>query len=871
MKSKKSVNPTFNAELLDARVVEANQIIDDQGVNDFIIDLHRKISQTAKKNIPALVRVLCEVAHRRRNSDPATALVLLEEALAISPENVAALLMAATLQEGLGRRDKAADLARKVLKISNVQPKQRILACQICAKGGPDRDLIATAQTAWHDAGRPLSLADGLLDMGLRAAAWKLVDEVLEEIEKAQLESGAPAVRFSPRTHLLWCGDESANIAVVKNYAQSFGYGKQASAPSFQPVKNRRLRVGYLSSDYREHPTSRLLMGLLRNHDRSQFEVFLYCSGWDDNSALRREVIAHAEHFYSVAGLSDAQAAQRIREDGIDVLVELNGPTRGHRMGILAERPAAVQIDYLGWPGSVGGGAVDYIVGDDYTIPHGNETSYPEKVIRLHRVYQINDYAGRRRGKAPTRAKLGLPEDAQVLGVFNQINKVRREVWQVWMEILRKAPSTVLWILDPGPLAIENIRKETEAMGVDPARIIVAPACPQQQHLARLQHCEVMLDPWPYGGHTTTADALFAGVPVLALKGKNFAGRVSGALLESAGLGCLVQPDKASYINMALRILNDNEFRVRLKYFLDNTVPQADIFNAKDKARQFEAAYKHAHELALAGKEAEHINLKPRQAKPLVIFDDSLSAIHVPSQVSLPDVLLESCSKYPQKDAIQEIRPSLVLVCGPWGSGTSAVTGALAFAGLQAPGPFFAVNDPKTPHTGEMAEFRNVLRNLASEDTLTVGVSDSVALKSLKEFRDKNLLPKVQSSPDSPPLLLKHGLAAFFIGQLNKLFDLKLVVVVRPLDDIESTRQRRRWHSSFGRAGAQTIYRALFAEIVNGDSSFHTVGYKQLLKNPELEIDRLLAFCGHQATQKQRMAAIRHVSRNAYSGIKRDT
>jgi hypothetical protein len=869
MKNKNSNITALNTKLLNAQIIEANKVIDNKGVVEFIFELRQKKNQSEIKNSSLQVRVLCEVARRRRNVDPTSALVLLEEALVLAPENAGALLMAATIQEGLGRRKEAIQLARKVLIISNIQPKQRILACQICAKGGPDRDLITTAQCAWHDAGRPLSLADGLLDMGLRAASWQLVDEVLEEIKKMKVESGTPSIRFSPRTHLLWCGNESANMAVVRSYAQSLGYGKHTTAPTALPIKNRRLRIGYLSSDYRDHPTSRLLMGLLRNHDRQNFEIFLYCSGWDDGSALRRELISRAEHFNSVTGLSDVQAAQRIREDGIDVLVELNGPTRGHRMGILAERPAAVQIDYLGWPGSVGGGAIDYIVGDDYTIPHGNEKSYPEKVIRLYRVYQINDYAGRRRGKAPPRAKLGLPEDVKVLGVFNQINKVRRDVWHVWMEILRKTPSTVLWILDPGLLAVENIRKLTIELGVDPDRVIVAPACPQKQHLERIQHCNLMLDPWPYGGHTTTSDALFAGVPVLALQGQNFAGRVSGALLESAGLGCLVQSDKNAYIDMAIRILNDDEFRTRLKYFLDTKVPHADIFKAKDKARQFETAYKHAHNLALEGKPFEHINLKPRKALPHAIFDSSpvvLDSSCLRSEASVSSSLESS----PELNTT-EIRPSLVLVCGPWSSGTSAVTGVLASSGLQAPGPFFAVNDQKTPNTGEMVAFRNVLRNLASENTLEPRVSNIEALKMLKVFRDKYLLPKIQNSLNSPPVLLKHGLAAFFIGQLNQLFNLKLVIVVRPLDDIESTRQRRRWHSSFGRVGAQAIYRTLFAEMVNGDISFHVIGYKNLLKNPELEIDRLLAFSGHQTTEQQRMAAINFLSRGASTGIKKDT
>jgi hypothetical protein len=299
----------------------------------------------------------------------------------------------------------------------------------------------------------------------------------------------------------------------------------------------------------------------------------------------------------------------------VDVLVELNGPTRANRMGVLAHRPAPVQVDYLGWPGSVGGRVVDYVVGDAITVPPGAEAAYPEQVIRLSKVYQVNDYAARTLPPKLTKKAVGLPEgDYLVLGMFNAINKVHNEVWDVWMKILQAVPNALLWILDPGPQARKHIAQAAMARGVPVNRILAAPRLKEEQHLARLQHCDLMLDPWPYGGHTSTADALFAGVPVVALDGNNFASRVSGALLRAAGMSAMVQQDRASYARFAVGLLKNPTELARVKAFVREQVPKTDVFNAKDKARQLEAAYRVALERAAKGVPLEHIRIKPRVA-----------------------------------------------------------------------------------------------------------------------------------------------------------------------------------------------------------------------------------------------------------------
>lgn len=335
----------------------------------------------------------------------------------------------------------------------------------------------------------------------------------------------------------------------------------------------------------------------------------MYCSGWDDGSALRRELEAHFSHVHRVAQLSDAAAAELIRSHGIDVLVDLNGPTRAHRMGILVRRPAPVQIHYLGWPGSTGGRGIDYLIADDYVIPPGREQDYPERLIRLVPTYQVNGYG--QRAPAPLRSDFGLPEYGPVLGAFNQIRKVGATVWVTWMRILSAVPEATLWLLDPGPLARRHIAGFTAGRGIDPKRIVVAPPTGQVAHLARLQCCDLMLDPWPYGGHTTTSDALHAGVPVIALEGTNFASRVSGSLLRAAGLSALVRPDRDAYVRTAVDLLRHPEKLARVRRFIAEEVAGSPLFDMASRARQLEYAYRFACERAISGLPPTNINFTP--------------------------------------------------------------------------------------------------------------------------------------------------------------------------------------------------------------------------------------------------------------------
>lgn len=542
---------------------------------------------------------------------PAQVLALAQAADQVGAGSADLKLAQMLAHDALGQAVAVRKLAVALMDTPGVSPEGRLIVANLLCRIESSDRALAVAQSAFAELGKPLKHVSSVLYIAQRHADWALVEQLTRQLRDAYAQGDFSSAE-EPRVNMLWCDDLAINLALLRSWNARNLWRHVHEPPrfAFTPARGRQLRIGYLSSDWREHPTNRLMLGLLRQHDRRRVHVTLYDSGWDDGSTLRADALSHADQWRSVASLSDAAAAERIRADEIDVLVELNGPTRAHRMGILQHRAAPVQVNYLGWPGSVGGGPVDYLIGDAVTIPPGQEALYPEAVIRLDPVYQVNDYAAQPRLPMADRRHYGLPPEALVLGMFNAIDKVHGEVWQAWMTILKQVPQAVIWMLDPGAVACRRISDYTHACGVDPGRILIAPRVPQQAHLQRLSCCDLMLDPWPCGGHTTTADALFAGVPVIALEGGSFASRVSSALLRAAGLRALVHTEVSAYVNMAVKLLQHPRELARIQHWLRHKVPQLELFNTASKARQLEGAYVHIYERAHQGLPPEHVNLK---------------------------------------------------------------------------------------------------------------------------------------------------------------------------------------------------------------------------------------------------------------------
>lgn len=351
------------------------------------------------------------------------------------------------------------------------------------------------------------------------------------------------------------------------------------------------LVIGYLSFDFRDHPMAHLIGRLFGLHDRASVRVHAYSYGPDDGSAWRRRLVEGCDEFVRLEQLDDVQAAQRIHDDGCDILIDLAGWTQGSRLGICARRPAPVQMTYLGLPSTTGAACFDYVLVDSVLAPPGDEGLFSEALVRMPHSYLVTDAEPEVAPDRFSRRELGLPETGIVFASFNQPYKIEPEMFDVWARILAQVPGSVLWQLSGNDLAHENLRREAAARGIDPGRLIFAPMWPKARHLARLQAADMVLDTRSYCGHTSTSDALSVGVPVIAGRGEHFASRVSASCLAALGVPELITADLAAYEALALRLAREPATLAALKAELAANRRTYPLFDTARFTRDVERAY----------------------------------------------------------------------------------------------------------------------------------------------------------------------------------------------------------------------------------------------------------------------------------------
>jgi predicted O-linked N-acetylglucosamine transferase (SPINDLY family) len=350
-----------------------------------------------------------------------------------------------------------------------------------------------------------------------------------------------------------------------------------------------KLRIGYLSNDFQEHATAHLLIEALEAQDHARFDLHAYSYGGSDGGGMRARLSRAFDRFNDVTALSDAEAAQMIFHDEIDILVDLKGFTRETRTSILALRPAPIQVNFLGYPGTLGPGLCDYIITDAFCTPPESAAHFSESFAYLPHSYQPHGRGGPV-AVAPLRAVAGLPAEGFVFCCFNQAFKFTPEVFDIWCRLLRDVPNSVLWLLAARE-AEGNLRNEAWARGVDGARLIFAPDLPQAEHLGRLQLADLVLDTAPYGAHTTASDALFAGVPIVTRPGATFPSRVAGSLLRAVGLPELIVEDRDDYFNLAFDLAGDPTRLGGLRQTLAGARGNAPLFDVKAYTIALEALY----------------------------------------------------------------------------------------------------------------------------------------------------------------------------------------------------------------------------------------------------------------------------------------
>ena len=509
-------------------------------------------------------------------------------ALRLAPDQLSAAGVKAQLEAELGRHQNS----RETLDAAIVRhPTSGALCFQRAAVLEALGDLEAAARSC----ARAIELSPGdgaalseLIFLRKQIADWQDLAQLRRRFRDG-VRAGQP--HLTPFSFL----SDPSTRAEQRRCAERWSALFQQPVPDkAQPrsIGPGRLRIGYLSSDFRQHATAILTAGLFEQHDRSQFEIFGYSTGRDDGSAIGDRVRSAFDHFVPAHGWPAERLAERIRADGIAILVDLKGHTENAATPVLARRPAPIQVNYLGYPGTMGAGYIDYIIGDPVVTPIEHASDYSETLVLLPHSYQVND---RQRPIAEplSRDSLGLAEAGCVLCCFNSSYKINPEVLDAWRAILERVPRAVLWLLvrnDADPAA-RNLRREARARGIRESAVVFATHRPNVDYLALYANADLFLDTWPYNAHTTASDALWAGCPVLSIEGDTFASRVGASLLRAVELPELVVADVPAYIERAVTLAHDATERGRLRAVLTERRLECPLFDTARTTRALERAY----------------------------------------------------------------------------------------------------------------------------------------------------------------------------------------------------------------------------------------------------------------------------------------
>lgn len=359
--------------------------------------------------------------------------------------------------------------------------------------------------------------------------------------------------------------------------------------------KNKRIRVGYYSADFHNHATSYLIAELIEKHDKNKYEIYGFSFGPVVNDEMRMRISKAFEHFYELFEESDDYIADLSVDLMIDIAVDLKGYTKHSRTGIFRKRCAPIQINYLGYPGTMGTNNYDYIIADQIIIDKNDTQFYEEKILLMPNCYQVNDSKRRISDKNFTKYELGLPEDVFIFCCFNNNYKITPEIYDVWMEILKNIDKSILWLLEDNEYAVKNLKKEAEKRGVGQDRIIFSQRMDLPEHLARHKQADLFLDTYPYNAHTTASDALWSGLPLITYKGKSFASRVAASLLTSLGMDELIANSLQDYKNMAINMAKNENIIEEYKLKIDKNKTTMPLFNSSLFVEELEKIFKTVH------------------------------------------------------------------------------------------------------------------------------------------------------------------------------------------------------------------------------------------------------------------------------------
>lgn len=392
-----------------------------------------------------------------------------------------------------------------------------------------------------------------LVQNKLHACDWKGIDEVFSAVE-VSIKHGGKMVPFNILATPLSAElqKQCAEQYTAHNFPQM-----NALTGVYTRYHHQKIRIGYFSADLHNHATAYLMADLFERHDRSVFEIVGFSFGSESQDEMALRVRQAFDAFYDVGSMSDIDIAKLAVAKEIDIAVDLKGYTRGARPGIFAYMPAPVQVSYLGYPGTLGAPYIQYLIADKVLIPQGAQIHYTEKIAYMPDTYQVNARRKVLPQHATTRQDHGIPEHAFVFCCFNNNYKITPDVFDIWLRLLHEVEHAVLWLFEANPSATVNLKSRAQAVGITPERLIFAKKVPQEMHLARYYHADLVLDTFHYNAHTTTSDALWVGCPVLTCLGSTFPGRVAASILEAFGMPEMITTSPESYFHLARQLALD--------------------------------------------------------------------------------------------------------------------------------------------------------------------------------------------------------------------------------------------------------------------------------------------------------------------------
>lgn len=512
-----------------------------------------------------------------------------QQAIRLDPNYITALINLSVLQQQLSCHQAALESLQKVLQIE----PNHALALANCG----------TLLTEFKRSEEAIALFERLLaidptyDFGLGMLCFEkmhICDWQNIEALSAQIVAG---IRTGQRTCKSFPVMALSDDPSVLHAAARLFTDRQFPAAS-QPLwrgevyRHPRIRVAYVSADLREHPVGHLMAGVIERHDKQRFETIAISLGIDDQSSLRARFIAAFDQFHDVQKMGSLQIAQLMRELEVDIAINLSGYTSGSRSEVFAYRPAPIQVNYLGYPGTLGADYIDYILVDRHIAPFDEQPWYSEKIAQLPHSYLPTDGQLQIAEHTPTRSHYGLPEHGFVFCSFNHDYKISPTVFAIWMRLLARVEGSVLWLMKLNEPAQRNLRQEAERHGIDPQRLVFATRVPKiEDHLARYRLADLFLDCYPYNAHTTAADALFAGLPVLTYMGKAFQGRVAGSLLSTLDMPELITHSLDEYEALAYRLASEPDRLAALRAKLARQRLTSPLYDTEQFCRHLEAAY----------------------------------------------------------------------------------------------------------------------------------------------------------------------------------------------------------------------------------------------------------------------------------------